>query len=100
LGKGLSVVLISGSVGKTPEDVAYSFIFDEAYRLAQRGVEVHIIRSKIEKESKSYGIHYHGIEGIYDIQALNLLARNIAYYPPISLIRKPTSNHTGKTSTH
>jgi glycosyltransferase involved in cell wall biosynthesis len=91
LGKELSVVLISGSVGKTPEDVAYSFIFDEAYRLAQRGVEVHIIRSKIEKESKSYGIHYHGIEGIYDIQALNLLARNIAYYPPISLIRKPTS---------
>ena len=33
--KDLSVVVIAAYVGKTPEDVAYSFVFDEAYRLAK-----------------------------------------------------------------
>ena len=91
MGKRLSVASISTSVGKTPEDITYSFVFDEAYRLAQKGVEVHVVRSKIERESVSYRIHFHGIERKYDIQALSLLARNITCYPPISLLRKPTT---------
>ena len=49
-----------------------------------------MVRSKIEKESISYGIHFHGIERRYDIQALNILARNIMSYPPTSLVRMPT----------
>jgi len=88
--EGLSVAVISGPVGKCPEDVTYSFVFDEVYRLAQRGIEVHVIRSKIESESISYGIHFHGIERKYDTEALNFSARNITCYPPVSLIRKPT----------
>jgi glycosyltransferase involved in cell wall biosynthesis len=91
MSKRLSVCIISSSVGKTPEDVPFSFVFDEAYRLAQRGVEIHVVRSKIEKDSISYGIHFHGIERKYDFQAFNLLARNITCYSPISLIRKPTA---------
>jgi glycosyltransferase involved in cell wall biosynthesis len=91
LGKGLSVVLISGSVGKTPEDITYSFVFDEAYRLAKRGVEVHVVRAKIEGESISYGIHFHGMRKKYDAQALNFLATNITCYSLISLLRNPKS---------
>jgi glycosyltransferase involved in cell wall biosynthesis len=91
MAKKLSVAIISGSVGKTPDDTTYSFVFDEAYRLAQKGVEVHVIRSKVEGDSISYGIHYHGIERKYDVYALNLLARNFKRYPALSLIRKPTA---------
>jgi glycosyltransferase involved in cell wall biosynthesis len=79
-------------VGKTPEDITYSFVFDEAYRLAQREVEVHLVRSTIEGSSYSYGIHFHGIGRKYDAQAFNFLVRNIIIcYPPISLLRKPTA---------
>ena len=90
MGERLSVAVVSGTVGKTPEDITYSFVFDEIYRLAQSGVEVHVVRSRIESESISYGIHFHGIERKYDTEALNFLARNITCYPPISLVRKPT----------
>jgi glycosyltransferase involved in cell wall biosynthesis len=91
MGKRLSVCIISSSVGKTPEDIPFSFVFDEAHRLAQRGVKIHVVRSKIEKDSISYGIHFHGIERLVDPQALNFLARNITCYPPVSLVRKPTT---------
>ena len=91
----LSVAVVSGPVGKAPEDIAYSFVFDEVCRLAKRGIEVHVIRSKIESKSMSYGIHFHGIERRYDIQALNFLARNITCYPPISLVREPTALYWG-----
>jgi glycosyltransferase involved in cell wall biosynthesis len=91
MGNGLSVALISSSVGKTPKDITYSFVFDEAYRLVQRGVKVHVVRLKIERESVYHGIHFHGIEKKYDTQVINLLARNITCYPPISLVRRPTT---------
>jgi glycosyltransferase involved in cell wall biosynthesis len=91
MSKKLSIAVISESVGKTPEDITYSFVFDEVYRLAQRGIEVHVVRSKIESKSMSYGIHFHGIERRYNFQALNFLARNITCYPPISLVRRPTA---------
>jgi len=87
--KKLSVAIIAGYVGKSPEEVAYSFIFDEAYRLAQRGLNVHVVRSRIEEDSLSYGIHFHGIERRIDIQVLDLLLKNITNYPPISFLRNP-----------
>jgi len=85
----LSVAVISSLVGKCPEDVTYSFVFDEVYRLARKGIDIHVVRSKIEKDSTSYGIHFHGIERRNDPQALNMIVRNLTSYPPISLLRKP-----------
>jgi glycosyltransferase involved in cell wall biosynthesis len=82
--------IISSSVGKTPEDTTYSFVFDEAFRLAQRGIDVHIIRYKVENDSSSYGIRYHGLEKKIDLRALKFFMRNLSVYPPISLLRKPT----------
>ena len=87
--KEISVAVISEPVGKSPEEVAYSFVFDEVYRLAKKGVNVHVIRGKIEGDSISYGIHFHGIEKLIDPQALNILMKNIMLYPPISLVRNP-----------
>jgi glycosyltransferase involved in cell wall biosynthesis len=89
--RGLRVSIVAGQVGKTPLEVTQSFVFDEAYRLAMRGIEVHIVRSKIEKDSKSYGIYYHGLEKMYDAEAIWSFMKNISHYPPMSLLRKPTS---------
>jgi glycosyltransferase involved in cell wall biosynthesis len=89
--RGLRVSIVAGQVGKTPLEVTQSFIFYEAYRLAMRGIEVHIVRSKIEKDSKSYGIYYHGLEKMYDAEAIWSFMKNISHYPPMSLLRKPTS---------
>jgi len=89
--EGLSVAVISGPVGKCPEDVTYSFVFDEVYRLARKGIDIHVVRSRMEKDSISYGIHFHGIKRKIDPQALNMIVRNFTSYPPISLLRKPTT---------
>jgi len=50
-----------------------------------------LVRSKIEGTYCLYGIHFHGIEKRINIQAINLLLRNVSSYPFISLLRKPTS---------
>lgn len=85
----ISVAIISGSVGKSPETIAASFVFDEAYRLAKTGVEVHIIRPKFEKDSFSYGMRYHGLRTKVDLDAIRFMLRNISTYPPISILRNP-----------
>jgi len=90
LNKDITVTMISVSIGKTPKDVTQSFVFDEACRLACRGIGVHIVRSKFERgDEVSYGICFHGIERRIDVRALHLLIRNFPIYPPISLLRKP-----------
>jgi glycosyltransferase involved in cell wall biosynthesis len=90
--KGVRVAIISSSVDETPEGVIRPFIFDEAYRLVKRGVEVHVIRSKMEEERVSYGIHFHGlIKGRdHTLIPYKFLAR-ITGYPPISLVRRPAA---------
>ena len=87
--KEISVAVISEPVGKSPEEVACSFVFDEVYRLAKKGVNMYVIRGKIEGGSISYGIHFHGIEKLINPQALNVFMKNIMLYPPISLVRNP-----------
>lgn len=83
----MSILVISSYVGKSPEDLTLSFIFDEIYRLAKNGIDVHVVRSKVEKDSISYSIHFHGIENKIDPQALSMMLRNMVRYPPISLFR-------------
>jgi glycosyltransferase involved in cell wall biosynthesis len=87
----MSVAVISGPVGKTPEDITYSFVFDETYRLAEKGINIHIVRSKVEANSFSCGMHFHGIGKKLDIQTIGLMLRNFPLYPPIALLRRPTS---------
>ena len=84
-----SVLIISSFTGKTPKETTYSFIFDEAYRLGRKGLNVHIIRQKLEGESISYGIHYHGLEKEIDIRAIGSALTNFQTYPLVSLFRNP-----------
>ena len=85
----MSVGIISSSVGKTPEDITSSFIFDEAYRLAERGIDVHIIRYRVENRSLSYGMHFYGLGKKIDIRAVGFTLRNFHVYPLVSILIKP-----------
>jgi glycosyltransferase involved in cell wall biosynthesis len=91
--KSISVALISSSVAKTPYDPCYSFVFDEIHRLANRGSNVHVIRSFQEAESTSYSIHYHGLDNTrrvkhipYLFKHLNLIPRMGYTLPPWTLL--------------
>jgi len=90
MGRKTSVAVISSAIGKTPKDIAYSFIFDEVYQLVQNGIKVHVITSKIEKKS----LPWHSL--LWNRkedrpQALNMVVRNFTSYPTISLLRRPTT---------
>lgn len=89
--RAISVGIVSGSVGKTPEDVHYSFVFNEARKLSESRVNVHIVRSKVEDDSFSYGMHFHGMKKRIDAHAFRITFKNLLYYPPAYLLRKPKS---------
>jgi len=85
----LSVAILSAAVGKSPQEIAYSFVFDEAYRLAQRGLNIHVIRGKFENDSKAYGIRFHGLKRKIYLNDLLLFFKNLKCYPPLALLRRP-----------
>lgn len=87
--KNLSVMVISSNIGRSPNYVTRSFIFDEVYRLAKRGVELHVVRSRVEESALSYGIYFHGLRKKVEFQAIITALRNLRIYPPISLLRNP-----------
>jgi glycosyltransferase involved in cell wall biosynthesis len=49
------------------------------------------VRSKIEKDSFSYDMRFHGIERRIDNGAIRMIPRTLSLCPLISLLRKPTS---------
>lgn len=87
----MKLALISSQVGKTPKQILYSFIFDEAHRLAERGTSVHVVRAKRDRESCSFDIHFHGLENRVYMGALKSTLENLHMYTPFSLLRKPTT---------
>jgi len=48
------VILISLSTSKSSKDVIYSFVFDETYRLAKRGFEIHVARGFFADEDGDF----------------------------------------------
>jgi len=85
----LTICIIASAIGESPREVIHSFVFDEALRLSQKGLSVHIVRSKIGGQALSYGMQFHGIEKIFEPRAFYLMVRNINRYPPIALLRTP-----------
>jgi len=85
----LSVAVIATRVGKTPEQIPYSFVFNEIYRLAKRGIRVYAIRFAVELPSESYKIHFYGLERLLDLKAMTTTVKNLGYYPLVSLFRSP-----------
>lgn len=84
-----SVAIISERVGKTPEYIIHSFIFDEAYRLAIKGINVHIIRNKIEMDSLSHGMRFHGIERKINFGTILLMLRKRFIHSKLSFLSTP-----------
>jgi glycosyltransferase involved in cell wall biosynthesis len=74
--ESISVALVSGLVPKDFSNPDYSFVFDEAYRLARRGTCIHAIRSFAEEESASYGILFHGLNGSFEIKYIPFILRH------------------------
>jgi N-acetyl-alpha-D-glucosaminyl L-malate synthase BshA len=85
----ISVAVVSPPIGTSPETVQYSFIFDEAFWLARKGLSVHVVREFQGDISLSYGIYFHGLRKLIDIRAIVSALRKLPTYPPISLLRKP-----------
>lgn len=42
----MRILVISSFVSTIPEEIRYSFVFDEIERLARRGLKIFVIRSK------------------------------------------------------
>lgn len=87
----ISVAIVSGSVAKTPKAISYSFVFDEAFKLAKNRINVHVIRSKAERDSFVHGIYFHGMKKSIDAQAFRTMLANVSRYPPSYLLRNPKS---------
>ena len=85
----VSVAIISGPVGKTPEDITYSFVFDEAHRLAKRGLDVHVIRSLQEVASFSHVIHFHGLENTSRIKHIPFVFKHLNAIPSLGYLIPP-----------
>jgi len=81
------VCIIASSIGKSPSEIPQSFVFDEAFRLSRKGLDIHIITSRLEREIASYGMKFHGIMRRPELRTLHFLVRNLIDYPFISLSR-------------
>jgi glycosyltransferase involved in cell wall biosynthesis len=82
----LSVAIISSLVGKTPEDITYSFVYDEAQKLAMRGLGVHVIRSFRENTSFSNGIYFHGLKNTSRIKYIPFMFKHLNVIPNIDYL--------------
>jgi glycosyltransferase involved in cell wall biosynthesis len=87
----ISVAIVSNQVGKTPNDISYSFVFDEAYRLAGRGMNVHVVRATRDGDSFSFGMHFHDLKKKVDVRAMKSMSKDFCTYPRTSLLRRPTT---------
>jgi glycosyltransferase involved in cell wall biosynthesis len=85
----LSVALISGLIPKNVLDYRYSFVFEEGYRLAQRGLNIHAIRTFSEIECSCFGIHYHGINSSLAPSYFSFFAKHWPSFPRSSLLLPP-----------
>jgi glycosyltransferase involved in cell wall biosynthesis len=89
--RAISVAVVSGTVAKTPKAIHYAFVFDEASKLADSRLNVHIIRSKAEDDSFSYGIYFHGLKKRIDPRAFRTMFEEWLRFPQFYLLRKPKS---------
>jgi glycosyltransferase involved in cell wall biosynthesis len=73
-------------VGSTPEQIGYSYVFDEASILAERGLDVHVIRPKLHKSFQSHKITFHGFEKKINFKSFKLMKNVLHYHAPGNII--------------
>jgi N-acetyl-alpha-D-glucosaminyl L-malate synthase BshA len=86
----MKILVASSRVGRSPHDIAYSFVFDEVVRLARRGLNVSVARFKFEGDARAYGVSF------YDLRKSLLLKlprelNKLVHYPTSALLRSPPS---------
>jgi glycosyltransferase involved in cell wall biosynthesis len=88
----ISLALVSGPIPKDFSNPYYSFVFEEAYKLAQKGINIHAIRCFKEKDSTSFGINYYGLKSSLETRIPLIIKHNKALpwksylIPPWSLM--------------
>jgi glycosyltransferase involved in cell wall biosynthesis len=87
----ISVAVAAPQIGISPESISYSFVFDEVYYLAGKGLDVHVIREFQGGTSLCYGIYFHGLEKLVDVSTSISTLENLPMYPPVSLLRRPAT---------
>lgn len=86
----MKVLVIASNVGKTPDEIAYSFVFDEIHRLARRGIEVHAVRSRVEEDSFTNNIHFYGLRNTFGAcELFSYIIQMISKSVPTGLLRRP-----------
>jgi len=88
----MKILLIASAIGKSPEVVSYSFVFEEAYRLAKRGFEIHVVRRSFTDEDgeASFNLYFYGLGSRkFNMKAVRMLLRNLTEYPIYSFLRNP-----------
>ncbi|MCC6004886.1 MAG: glycosyltransferase [Thermofilum sp.] len=86
----MNVLVISGAVGRSPQEIAYSFVFDEVVRLAKRGLNVSVARFRFEGDAKACGVSFYDVRRS-QVFTLFLGLNKIAFFPINTLPRSPFS---------
>jgi glycosyltransferase involved in cell wall biosynthesis len=83
----MRLVLISAPFPKCPSEITYSFVFDEAYRLSSRGIEIHAVRAAVEGTTKiSDNLWSYGLSKKIDFKAPTFLIKHLKCVPPLGLL--------------
>jgi glycosyltransferase involved in cell wall biosynthesis len=86
----MKILVASSGVGRSPQERAYSFVFDEVVRLARRGLKVSVARFKLEGNAKVYGVSFYDTRRS-QMLTLPLLLNRLAHYPVGTVLRSPFS---------
>jgi glycosyltransferase involved in cell wall biosynthesis len=86
----MKILVASSGVGRSPQEIAYSFVFDEVVRLTRRGLNVSVARFKFEGDARAYGVSF------YDLRKSLLLKlprelNKLLDYPASALLSSPSS---------
>jgi len=86
----MNVLVVSAPVGRSPREIAYSFVFDEVVRLAKRGLNVSVARFRFEGDAKACGVSFYDVPR-GQVFTLFLGLNKIAFFPINALLRSPFS---------
>jgi glycosyltransferase involved in cell wall biosynthesis len=90
----MNVLVASVAVGRSPREIASSFVFDEVVRLAKRGLSVWVARFRFEGDARVYGVSFYDMRRS-QMLTLPLLLNRLAHYPVGTILSSPFSSFSG-----
>ncbi|MCC6003965.1 MAG: glycosyltransferase [Thermofilum sp.] len=86
----MNLLVVSAAVGRNPQELAFSFVLDEAIRLAKHGLNVSVARFRFEGDARAYGVSFYDVRRS-QLLKLPLRLNRLAHYPVSALLRSPLS---------